>query len=78
MAGLIRGITGGESAAEKARKQQARADTARAQATATRKESESEAALSKAKKKRRTIGRRSTILTSPLGIQDTGLTQTLG
>ena len=78
MAGLIRGITGGESSAEKARKQQARADIVRAEATTKRKAGEAETALQKGKKKRRTIGRRSSILTSPLGVVDTTAPQTLG
>ena len=78
MGGIVRSIFGGESPADKARKQQARADTARAEATAKLKKSEAATALEKSKKKRRTIGRRSSILTSPLGVVDTTATQTLG
>lgn len=77
MGGIVRAFTG-PSKSETARKEQARADAARASATAARKREESETALKKGKKKRRTVGRRSTILTSPLGTTDTTSTQTLG
>lgn len=61
----------GPTPAQLAQKEQARADTARAQAETKRKKEEAATALEKSKKKRRTIGRRSSILTSPLGVQDT-------
>ncbi len=83
MGGIIRKIIGapkkavapGPTAAQLAQKEQASADTARAQAETKRKRAEAATALEKSKKKRRTIGRRSSILTSPLGVVDT---ETLG
>ncbi len=79
MGGIIRSIISpGASREQKAAKDQARADASRAQADTKRKKEEAATALEKSKKKRRTIGRRSSILTSPLGIQDTEATQTLG
>lgn len=85
MGGIVRSIqkaVGGSSEKDKrellASRQQSAADEARARATAERKQGESEAALQRATKKRRTVGRRSTILTSPLGTVDTSLASTLG
>jgi len=82
MGGIIRAITGGESSEQKrarrGREQQADADKTRAEATAKLKKEEAQSALEKSKKKRRTIGRRSSILTSPLGVVDTEASQTLG
>jgi hypothetical protein len=86
MSGLIRKIIGapkkavdpGPTSAQLAQKEQAKADATRAQAETKRKKEEAATALEKSKKKRRTIGRRSSILTSPLGVVDTTSTQTLG
>ncbi len=79
MGGLIRSIISpGPTRAQTAAKDQARADATRAQADTKRKKEEAATALEKSKKKRRTIGRRSSILTSPLGVQDTEATQKLG
>ncbi len=79
MGGIIRKVFGGETDTQKAAKQQARADAQRADASAKLKKEEAATALEKSKKKRRTIGRRGSILTGfPLGIQDEAANQKLG
>ncbi len=78
MSGIVRLFTGGETSAQKRAKRQAEVDAAAAQKKTALLTSEADAEKARAKKKLRTAGRRRTVLTSPLGLVDTDLSQTLG
>lgn len=79
MGGFIRSIISpSQSKANRAREAQATADRQAAEKRTAQLTSEADAEKRKSQKKLRTAGRRRTVLTSPLGLSDTNLTQSLG
>jgi hypothetical protein len=82
MGGIIRSITGGESSSEKRARREKRAQAAFEAEQARKKTallaSEAEAEREKAKRKMKRTGARATLLTSPLGLSDSNLSDKLG